>query len=214
MDPNMTKVTTLNRDQLIQIQIQILTTIDHIFPRYTPDIFISHFLRFLSRFIYLFCSKEKNRKNLDSEIKMISERLHNASMLLLVHIYLQWTLLIELLAKKESGLSKVNKIQMESVTQRFRDPLLLGSATILAASKMFCHGMNSQIHDKIISLFVSLLGIDPMRIYMAQFFAEEVIQKSVNVRLLIGSKNNATSRIIVDREHDFDDESMMIFKSP
>ncbi|CAF1071641.1 unnamed protein product [Rotaria magnacalcarata] len=197
MDPNMTKVTTLNRDQLIQIQIQILTTIDHIFPRYTPDIFISHFLRFLN-----------------SEIKMISERLHNASMLLLVHIYLQWTLLIELLAKKESGLSKVNKIQMESVTQRFRDPLLLGSATILAASKMFCHGMNSQIHDKIISLFVSLLGIDPMRIYMAQFFAEEVIQKSVNVRLLIGSKNNATSRIIVDREHDFDDESMMIFKSP
>ncbi|CAF4196638.1 unnamed protein product [Rotaria socialis] len=215
MDPNMTKVTTLNRDQLIQIQIQILTTIDHMFPRYTPHIFISHFLRFLSRFIYLFSSKgkEKNRKNLDSEIKMISERLHNASMLLLVHIYLQWTLLIELLAKKESGLSKVNKIQMESVTQRFRDPLLLGSATILAASKMFCHGMNSQIHDKIISLCVSLLGIDPMRIYMAQFFAEEVIQKSVSVRLLIGSKNNATSRIIVDREHDFDDESMMIFKS-
>ncbi len=45
-------------------------------------------------------------------MKMISERLHNGSMLLLVHIYLQWTSLIELLAKKESGSSTVNKIQM------------------------------------------------------------------------------------------------------
>jgi hypothetical protein len=45
-------------------------------------------------------------------MKMISERLHNASMLLLVHIYLQWTSLIELLAKKESGSSTVNKMQM------------------------------------------------------------------------------------------------------
>ena len=45
-------------------------------------------------------------------MKMISERLHNASMLLLVHIYLQWTSFIELLAKKESGSSTVNKIQM------------------------------------------------------------------------------------------------------
>ncbi|CAF2527297.1 unnamed protein product [Rotaria sp. Silwood2] len=89
-------------------------------------------------------------------MKMVSERLHNASMLLLVHIYLQWTSLIEILAKKESGLSTVNKIQMysidlfvfyfdnnllinirESVTQRLRDPLLLGSAIILAASKCF-----------------------------------------------------------------------------
>jgi len=45
-------------------------------------------------------------------MKMMSDRLHNASMLLLVHIYLQWTSLIELLAKKESGSSTVNKIQM------------------------------------------------------------------------------------------------------
>jgi hypothetical protein len=45
-------------------------------------------------------------------MKMISERLHNASMLLLVHIYLQWTSITELLAKKESGSSTVNKIQM------------------------------------------------------------------------------------------------------
>ncbi|CAF1216684.1 unnamed protein product [Rotaria sp. Silwood1] len=197
MDPNMTTITKLNRDQLSEIEIHILTTIDHIFPQYTPHMFISYFLRFLN-----------------DEMKMISERLHNASMLLLVHIYLQWTSLIEILAKKESGSSTVTKIQMESVTQRLRDPLLLGSATILAASKMFCHGMNSQIHDKIISLFVSLLGIDPMRIYMAQFFAEEVLQKSVNVRLLMGQTDNSNSRILVDREHDFDDESMMTFSSP
>ncbi len=43
---------------------------------------------------------------------MISDRLYNASMLLLIHIYLQWTSLIELLAKKESGSSTVNKMQM------------------------------------------------------------------------------------------------------
>jgi hypothetical protein len=41
----------------------------------------------------------------------------------------------------------------ESVIQRLRDPLLLGSATILAASKMFCHGMNLQIHDKVYFTF-------------------------------------------------------------
>ncbi len=46
-------------------------------------------------------------------MKMIGKRLHNASMLLiLVHIYLQWTSLIEILAKKESGSSTVNKIRM------------------------------------------------------------------------------------------------------
>ena len=49
---------------------------------------------------------------------------------------------------------------------------------------------------------------------MAQFFAEEVIQKSVNVRLLMGPVDNLSSRILVDREHDFDDESMMAFSSP
>ena len=37
----------------------------------------------------------------------------------------------------------------ENVTQRLRDPLLLGSATILAASKVFCYGINSHIHDKV-----------------------------------------------------------------
>ena len=79
---------------------------------------------------------------------------------------------------------------------------------------MFCHGINSHIHDKIISLFVSLLGIDPMRIYMAQFFAEEVLQKSANLRLLTGPTDSSNSRILVDREHDFDDESMMAYASP
>lgn len=79
---------------------------------------------------------------------------------------------------------------------------------------MFCHGTNLQLHDKIISLFVSLLGIDPMRIYMAQFFAEEVLQKSVNVRLLMGQIDGSNSRNLVDREHDFDDESMMNYSSP
>jgi hypothetical protein len=60
----------------------------------------------------LFSQKQILRKILDEEMKMLSDRLYNASMLLLVHIYLQWTSLIELLAKKESGLSTVNKIQM------------------------------------------------------------------------------------------------------
>ncbi len=42
---------------------------------------------------------------------------------------------------------------MESVTQRLRDPLLLGSDTIVAASNIFSHGINSQIHEKVFSLF-------------------------------------------------------------
>jgi hypothetical protein len=45
-------------------------------------------------------------------MKIITERLHNSSMLLLVHIYLQWTSLIEILAKKENGSTIVNKMQM------------------------------------------------------------------------------------------------------
>ncbi len=53
-----------------------------------------------------------------------------------------------------------------------------------------------------------------MRIYMAQFFAEEVIQKSINGRLLTGQTDGSTSRVLVDRDHDFDDESMMTFSSP
>jgi hypothetical protein len=48
MDPNMTKITRLNRDQLIEIELHILTTIDYIFPQYTTHMFISYFLRFLS----------------------------------------------------------------------------------------------------------------------------------------------------------------------
>ncbi|CAF3595459.1 unnamed protein product, partial [Adineta steineri] len=68
----------------------------------------------------------------------------------------------------------------------------------------------------IINLFVNLLGIDPMRIYMAQFLAEEVLQKSVNVRLLSGQIDGGlSSRNLIDREHDFDDESMMMtYSSP
>ena len=61
---------------------------------------------------------------------------------------------------------------------------------------------------------MSLLGIDPMRIYMAQFLAEEVLQKSVNGRLLMGQTESSNSRILVDREHEFDDESMMTYSSP
>jgi hypothetical protein len=49
---------------------------------------------------------------------------------------------------------------------------------------------------------------------MAQFFAEEVLQKSVNVGLLMGQTDVSTLRNLVDREHDFDDESMMTFSSP
>ena len=45
-----------------------------------------------------------------------------------------------------------------------------------------------------------------MRIYLAQFFAEELLRKTMNVE--------TTSRILIDREHDFDDESMMTFSSP
>jgi hypothetical protein len=75
---------------------------------------------------------------------------------------------------------------------RFRKNRLLGSATILVASKMFCHRINSHIYDKIISLFVSFLGIDPMHIYMSQFFAEEVLQKSVSLRLLTGATDSST----------------------
>ncbi|CAF0745590.1 unnamed protein product [Adineta steineri] len=199
MDSNLSAI-RLTREQLNETEIEILTTIDHTFPQFTPHMFICYFLRFLN-----------------DEMKIVNDRLYDGSMLLLVHIYLKWTSLIELLAKNESGLSTVNKIQMESVTQRLRDPLLLGSATILAASKMFCHGTNnSHIHDKIINLFVNLLGIDPMRIYMAQFFAEEVLQKSVNVRLLSGQIDGGlSSRNLIDREHDFDDESMMMtYSSP
>ncbi|CAF1409137.1 unnamed protein product [Adineta ricciae] len=188
IDSTITK-TKFTRDQLNQTEIDILTIIDYRFPSYTPHMFISYFLRFLYE-----------------EIKLTSDRLYNSSMLLLVHIYLQWSSLIESLAKKESGSSIVNKSQIENVTQRFNDSLLLGSATILAASKIFCHSTNSQLHDKIVSLFVTLLGIDPMRIYLAQFFAEELLRKTKDVE--------TTSRILIDREHDFDDESMMTFSSP
>jgi hypothetical protein len=44
----MTTITRLNRDQLIEIELDILTTIDYIFPQYTPHVFISYFLRYLS----------------------------------------------------------------------------------------------------------------------------------------------------------------------
>jgi hypothetical protein len=44
----MTTINKLNRDQLIEIEIHILTRIDHVFPQYTPYMFISYFLRFLS----------------------------------------------------------------------------------------------------------------------------------------------------------------------
>lgn len=50
-----------------------------------------------------------------------------------------------------------------------------------------------------------------MRIYMAQFFAEEVLQKSVHSDLVLGQ---SSSRILIDREHDFDDESIRTFSSP
>ena len=53
----------------------------------------------------------------------------------------------------------------ESIIQRFRDPLLLGSATILAASKMFIHGTDLHSHDRVCwavlsSFLLSLLCTD------------------------------------------------------
>ena len=53
-----------------------------------------------------------------------------------------------------------------------------------------------------------------MRIYIAQFLSEEVLQKSSHGRALMGPANNSTSRILVDREHDFDDESVVTYSSP
>ena len=47
MDPSLTSITRLTRDQLIEMEMNILTNIDHIFPQYTPHMFISYFLRFL-----------------------------------------------------------------------------------------------------------------------------------------------------------------------
>lgn len=52
-----------------------------------------------------------------------------------------------------------------------------------------------------------------MRIYMAQFFAEEVIQKSVNFRLLIEPTKITTSKTLIDRKDNFDDDLMVTFVS-
>lgn len=101
MDPNLSTTTRLTRDQLLDMEMNILLTIDHTFPQYTPHMFICYFLRFLRLFIILISLTLK--MYLDDEIEIFTERLHNASMVLLVHIYLQWTSLIETLAKKESG---------------------------------------------------------------------------------------------------------------
>jgi hypothetical protein len=58
---------------------------------------------------------------------------------------------------------------------------------------------------------VSLLGIDPMRIYIAQFLVVEILQKSVNGRLLMRLINISIFTILFTQEHDFDDEFMMTF---
>jgi len=60
-------------------------------------------------------------------------------------------------------------------------------------------------------LLVSLLGIDPMRIYIAQFLVVEILQKSVNGRLLMRLINISIFTILFTQEHDFDDEFMMTF---
>jgi hypothetical protein len=58
MDPNITM--RLNRDNLMESEIDILTKIDHIFPEYTPHMFISYFLRYLSLLnsFFLFLKKK------------------------------------------------------------------------------------------------------------------------------------------------------------
>jgi hypothetical protein len=43
----------------------------------------------------------------------------------------------------------------ENVTKQLHDPLLLGSSTILATSKIFCYEITSQIHDQIFIHFYS-----------------------------------------------------------
>jgi len=59
IDRNLFPITNLTRDQLNQIQIEILTTIDYRFPQYSPHLFISYFLRYLSLFVCLFFCNEK-----------------------------------------------------------------------------------------------------------------------------------------------------------
>ena len=44
----------LTRDHFTEIQMEILLTIDFQFPRYTPHLFISYFIRFLSSFRFFF----------------------------------------------------------------------------------------------------------------------------------------------------------------
>ena len=53
----MSTMTRLTRDQLLEMEVNILTTIDHVFPQYTPHMFISYFLRFLRKFIVFFSLK-------------------------------------------------------------------------------------------------------------------------------------------------------------
>ena len=50
-----------------------------------------------------------------------------------------------------------------------------------------------------------------MRIYMAQFFAEEVLQKTVQKDFRV---EQSRSRNFIDREMDFDDESIQTYSSP
>jgi hypothetical protein len=69
-------------------------------------------------------------------------------------------------------------------------------------------------YAQIVSLFVSLLGIDPMRIYLGQFFAEEVLHRSFHRRAFTGARDTSTSKIPLDRGTDFDEESNRIYSSP
>ena len=148
---------SFTREDLLEIEIEILDAIRYEFPRRTPHLFIAFFLRYLSQSIDRLFTPSHSISFLDEQQKMSIEHLYRASMLLLVHIYLQWTSIAEFLAKKENGSTTINQHQMESVNQRLRDPLLVGSATILAASKMFfSHGTNSHLHDKVKRAFFSL----------------------------------------------------------
>ena len=80
--------------------------------------------------------------------------------------------------------------------------------------ELFSHLSFYLFYAQIISLFVSLLGIDPMRIYLGQFFAEEVLHHSFHRRPFTGTRDPSTSTILVDRDIDFDEEFNRLHSSP
>ncbi|CAF0748379.1 unnamed protein product [Didymodactylos carnosus] len=154
------EIQEITKDNLLETEIKILKTIHYQIPIHIPHVFISYFLRFFNDEI--------------SPCKFFNyERFHNLSMVILLHIYLKWDLLIKKLARIENGLTDVTEEQTDIISHRLKDCLLLGSSTILAASKI--SGLDSKLHNKIINLFVQYLGFNPMRIYISEFIIKESI---------------------------------------